>query len=76
MINRRKLPTVFLGIFFALLVLFVANIDFTGKDVFDTIFKEINGVLATFLFYDIMEVERMCHDYTNKKTQPTNCKSK
>jgi AGCS family alanine or glycine:cation symporter len=53
MIDKKKLPTIFLGIFFAVLVLFISNIDFTGKDVFDTIFKEINGVLATFLFYDL-----------------------
>ena len=53
MIDKKRLPTVFLGLFFAVLVLFIANIDFTGKDVFDTIFKEINGVLASFLFYDM-----------------------
>jgi AGCS family alanine or glycine:cation symporter len=51
--NKSKLPIIFLGIFFTILVLFIANIDFAGKDVFDTIFKEINGVLATFLFFDI-----------------------
>ena len=53
MIDKKKLPTILLGLFFALLVLFISRIDFAGKDVFDTIFKEINGVLASFLFYDM-----------------------
>jgi len=53
MIDKKRLPTVFLGIFFALFVLFIANIDFSGKDFFNTLFKHINEFLATFLFYDI-----------------------
>ncbi len=53
MIDKKKLPTVFLGLFFALFAIFVLNIDFAGKDVFNTLFNEINKVLASFLFFDL-----------------------
>ncbi len=53
MIDKKKLPTVFLGLFFAIFAIFVLNIDFAGKDVFNTLFSEINKVLASFLFFDM-----------------------
>ena len=53
MIDKKKLPTVFLGLFFAIFAIFILNIDFSGKDVFNTIFQEINKVLEKFLFFDL-----------------------
>ena len=53
MIDKKRLPTVILGIVFAILVLYISNIDFSGKNVFDEMFNNINKFLASFLFYDV-----------------------
>ncbi len=50
---KNRLPTIFLGIFFAILSIYIYNIDFSGGDVFNKIFKGINSFLASFLFYDM-----------------------
>ncbi len=50
---KNRLPTVFLGIFFALMSIYIYNVNQGGGDVVNRVFEGINNFLAKFLFLDI-----------------------